>query len=164
MRRYYNTWKFHHPEPNDFMRIMEKSSGLQLHWFMRYWINSNKKIDYEIHEVADGGDRTEVTLGRVGDIPMPIDLVVTYKDGTKELLYIPLNEMMGGKPAEQASIKTEQLPDWAWVNATYKATISKPLSSIATIEIDPSQRMADVNRANNKWTPSDSPKTDTQGK
>jgi hypothetical protein len=164
MRRYYNTWKFHHPEPNDFMRVMEKSSGLQLHWFMRYWINSNKKIDYEIHEVADGGDRTEVTLGRVGDIPMPIDLVVTYKDGTKELLYIPLNEMMGGKPAEQPSIKTEQLRDWAWVNATYKATIRKPLSSIATIEIDPSQRMADVNRANNKWTPTDAPKTDTQGR
>src|SRR5690606_13773473 len=29
MRRYYNTWKFKHPEPNDFIRVMEKASGIQ---------------------------------------------------------------------------------------------------------------------------------------
>ncbi|MEQ9414535.1 MAG: M1 family metallopeptidase, partial [Cyclobacteriaceae bacterium] len=26
MRRYFNTWKFKHPEPNDFLRVMEKES------------------------------------------------------------------------------------------------------------------------------------------
>ena len=28
MRRYYATWKMRHPEPNDFLRVMEKVSGL----------------------------------------------------------------------------------------------------------------------------------------
>ncbi len=156
MKRYYNTWKFRHPEPNDFIRVMEKTSGLQLHWFYRYWINTNKKIDYEIREVVGSGDRTEVTLARIGDIPMPIDLVVTFKDGSKQLLYVPLNEMMGSKPAEDTSIKTETLADWAWVNPTYKLTIDKAESEIASIEIDPSKRMADIQRSNNKWTPSES--------
>lgn len=155
MKRYYNTWKFRHPEPNDFMRIMEKTSGLQLHWFMRYWINSNKKIDYEIRDVVDGGERTEVTLARVGEIPMPIDLLITYKDGTKEMLYIPLNEMMGGKPAEDGTLKTSQLRDWAWTNPTYQATIYRPMSAILSIEIDPSMRVADVNKSNNKVMPDD---------
>jgi hypothetical protein len=148
MKRYFNTWKFRHPEPNDFIRVMEKSSGLQLHWFYRYWINSNKKIDYEIREVVANGDHTEVTLARVADIPMPIDLVVTYKDGAKEVLNIPLNEMMGAKPSEDGS---KTLEDWRWTNPTYKATITKPLSEIESVEIDPGQRMADVNKANNKW-------------
>jgi aminopeptidase N len=151
-KRYFNTWKFRHPEPNDFIRVMEKTSGLQLHWYLRYWIDSNKKIDYEIKEVIDGGQKTNIVLGRVGDMPMPIDLVITYKDGTKEMLYIPLNEMMGGKPVEDPSLKTEKLSDWPWVNPTYRATVSRPASEISSIEIDPSQRMADVNRTNNKWS------------
>jgi hypothetical protein len=158
MRRYFNEWKFKHPEPNDFMRIMEKTSGLELHWFMRYFINSNKKIDYEIRDVVDSGERTEVVLARLGDIPMPIDLIVTFKDGTKQMQYIPSNEMMGGKPAEDTSIKTEVLPDWAWVNPTYKVVVYKPYAEIISIEIDPSQRMADINKANNKWTGQDAPK------
>ncbi|HZY81050.1 MAG TPA: M1 family metallopeptidase [Cyclobacteriaceae bacterium] len=152
MKRYYNTWKFRHPEPNDFLRVLEKTSGMQLHWYYRYFINTNKKIDYEIKEVNDNGDRTEVVLGRVGLIPMPIDLVVTFKDGTKELLYIPLNETMGNKPVGNASMKTEILPDWAWVNPVYKATIQRSITEVASIEIDPSQAMADVDRTNNQWS------------
>jgi Peptidase family M1 domain len=158
MRRYFNTWKFRHPEPNDFMRIMEKTSGLELHWFMRYFINSNKKIDYEVREVVDSGERTDVILARLADIPMPIDLVVTFKDGSRQLLYIPTNEMMGTKPAEDSSIKNETLADWQWVSPTYKLVVSKPYSEIVSIEIDPSLRMADVNRTNNKWTALDAPK------
>ncbi|HMJ68112.1 MAG TPA: M1 family metallopeptidase [Cyclobacteriaceae bacterium] len=157
MKRYFNTWKFRHPEPNDFIRVMEKTSGIQLHWYMRYWINSNKKIDYEVKEVTDNGQTTEVLLGRTGEMPMPIDLMITFKDGTKELLYIPLNEMMGAKPADDPSLKTETLRDWAWVNPTYRTTIKKPISEIASIEIDPSKRMADVNRSDNMWT-GDGPK------
>jgi hypothetical protein len=152
MKRYYNTWKFRHPEPNDFLRVMEKTSGMQLHWYYRYFINSNKTIDYEINEVNDNGDRTEIALKRIGLVPMPIDLVVTFKDGTKESLYIPLNETMGGKPPEDPSLKTDVLPDWAWVNPGYKAIVQRPVTEIAKIEIDPSLRMADVNRTNNTWS------------
>jgi hypothetical protein len=151
MRRYYNTWKFRHPEPNDFMRIMEKSSGLQLHWFMRYWINSNKKIDYQVKEVTVDGDQTNITLARVGEIPMPIDLLVTMKDGSKQMIYIPLNEMLGGKPNEIPSMERTTLPEWRWVDQAYTAKVNKHLSDIASIEIDPSMRMADIDRANNKW-------------
>jgi hypothetical protein len=145
MKRYFNAWKFRHPEPNDFMRVMEKTSGLQLHWFQRYWINSNKKIDYEIKEVTGNGESSEITLARVGEIPMPIDLLVKYKDGTSQLLNIPLNEMMGSKTQDP-------LPEWPWNHLTYKTVINKPVSNIASIEIDPKQRMADVNKSNNKWS------------
>ncbi len=77
--RYYNTWKFKHPEPIDFIRVMEKVSGLQLKWYLNYWVNTTKKIDYGIRTVLESQGSTFVTLDRVGDFPMPIDLVVTYK-------------------------------------------------------------------------------------
>jgi len=149
MRLYYNSWKFKHPEPNDFIRVMEKVSGLQLKWYMSYWVNTTKKIDYSIKTVLEKDGSTFVTLERLGDFPMPVDLVVTYKDGSKELYYIPLNETMGGKPAEDKTVKRVDLDEWPWVNPSYTAQINRKASDIATIEIDPSQRMADIERKNN---------------
>ncbi len=150
MKRYFNTWKMRHPEPNDFLRVMEKVSGLQLHWYYRYWINTTKRIDYGIGEIVDDGNATFVTLERIGEFPMPVDLLVTYKNGGKELFYITTNELLGRKPAEEASLKRVDLDAWPWVYSTYTFKIGHRVSEIEDLEIDPSQRMADVNRKNNK--------------
>ncbi len=150
MRRYYNTWKFRHPEPNDFIRIMEKVSGMQLKWYMSYWINTTKRIDYGIKSVLENGAETYVTLERVGEMPMPIDLMVTYKDGTQELFYIPLNETLGNKPVENRNVQRSDLEAWPWVNPTYNVRINRRASEIVSIEIDPTLRMADIERKNNK--------------
>jgi hypothetical protein len=150
MRRYYETWKFKHPEPNDFVRIMEKTSGIQLGWYLRYWVNTTKKINYGISSVLPMNGETFVTLDRVGEFPMPIDLVVTYKDGSKELYYISISEMLGDKPVEDKSMQRYNLEPWPWVNPTYTLKVKGKIENIAMIEIDPSQRMADVDRRNNK--------------
>ena len=34
-------------------------------------------------------------------MPMPIDLLITYKNGNKEMHYIPMNLMYGTKPADE---------------------------------------------------------------
>ena len=148
MRRYFNTWKFRHPEPNDFVRIMEKESGLQLQWYYRYWILTTKHIDYGIDSVNTADGKTSITLKRAGTFPMPVDLLVTYKDGSKEMFYIPMSEMLGGKSQEDKSIKWSPLDKWNWVNPTYTFSIDK--TDVAIVEIDPSQRMADINRENNR--------------
>jgi len=150
MKRYYNTWKMKHPEPNDFIRIMEKTSGLQLHWYLRYWINTTKRIDYGLSTLVEQDNSTYVTIDRIGEFPMPIDLLVTYVDGTKEVYYIPMNELLGNKPVEDISIPRIDLPTWPWVLPNYTLKISRKASDILNIEIDPSQRMADINRKNNK--------------
>lgn len=150
MLRYYNTWKMKHPEPNDFIRIMEKVSGLQLHWYLRYFIGTTKHVDYAIDSVTTQEGRTTVELKRIGDFPMPIDLVVTYKDESQELFYIPMNELLGSKSIENTMKRTD-LPVWPWVNVSYQLVIPKDLSTVKTIEIDPSKRMADINQLNNTW-------------
>lgn len=149
MLRYYNTWKFRHPEPIDFIRVMEKTSGMQLKWYLSYWVNTTKRIDYGIKNVLSDADATFVTLERVGEFPMPIDLLVAYTDGTTELFYIPMNETLGNKPAESTTQARVDLETWPWVNPTYTLKISKPVKSISKLEIDPSMRMADINRKNN---------------
>lgn len=150
MKRYYNTWKMRHPEPNDFLRIMEKTSGLQLHWYYRYWIQTTKRIDYGIGSILEKDGNALLELLRIGDFPMPVDLLVTFKDGSKVLYYVPMNELMGSKPAEDKTVKRIDAEPWPWVYPTYTLSLGKKPSEIESIEIDPSQRMADINRKNNK--------------
>ena len=82
-------------------------------------------------------------------MPMPIEVLVTYKDGTSELHYIPLDLMLASKIAEdnQNRIIHEECK---WVQPNYTFETLKPLSQLKSIEIDPSQRMPDINRTNNK--------------
>ena len=95
-------------------------------------------IDYGIKAI----EGNKVTLERIGLMPMPIDLTVTYTDGSKEDFYIPLQIMRGEKPTS-ATIKG----DWAWAYPTYTFETSKAVKSV---EIDPKNHMADVNKGNNK--------------
>jgi hypothetical protein len=41
------------------------------------------------------------------------------------------------------------LEPWPWVYPTYTLSINRRVAEILSIEIDPSQRMADVNKKNN---------------
>ena len=149
MLNYYNTWKFKHPNANDFIRIAEKTSGFQLQWLKEYWVNSTKTIDYGLNDIQVSGNAALISVQRVGKFPMPIEVVVTYEDGTNELHYIPLDLMLGGKTQEGA-IKQINHPEWKWTHPTYTFETTQPLSAIKSIEIDPSQRMPDINRSNNK--------------
>ena len=81
---------------------------------------------------------------------MPIDFQLTFKDGSKEIHYVPMYLMFGQKPAEDASINRKVYEAWKWTHPTYVIESSKKLTDIAIGEIDPSQRLADVEKRNNK--------------
>lgn len=145
---YYNIWKFKHPNANDFTRVAEKTSGIQLQWFKEYWVNSTKTVDYGLNDIQAGEKGAILSIQRVGKMPMPVEVYVTYKDGSSETHYMPLDLMLSGKKAEAANWITHA--EWKWTAPTYSFELSKPISQLKSIEIDPSQRMPDVNRTNNK--------------
>lgn len=149
LMEYYNEWRFKHPNPNDFIRVAEKVSGMELDWYKEYWVYTTKNIDYAIGDVTDNNGKAAITLKRVGLMPMPVDLLITYKDGSREMHYIPLDMMYGNKPAEDNTPRIMHA-EWKWVNPDYTFDISRPVGDIKQIEIDPTMRMADVNRINNK--------------
>lgn len=146
---YYYQWRFKHPNPNDFIRVAEKRSGMELDWYKEYWINSTKTIDYAVGNINTTNGKPTLTIKRIGKIPMPIDVLVTYKDGSQEMHYIPLNLMYGAKPAESDVPRTVH-EAWRWTHPEYQFSIQKNIQDIKSIEIDPSQRLADINRSNNK--------------
>jgi len=137
LNKYYNDFKMKHPNPNDITRTAEKVSGIQLHWYLDEWTKTLHNIDYSIKSVSG----KEITLKRLGEMPMPIDLKVEYVDGSSENFYIPLRMMLGSK-----STKATALKDWAWAYPTYKFTTQKIIKKVS---IDPSKLMADVDLTNN---------------
>nr|WP_229208943.1 M1 family metallopeptidase [Dyadobacter luticola] len=150
IKRYFNEWEFKHPNPTDLKRIMEKESGLELDWYFEDFVGTTKTIDYSIKEVLPNAEKTDVVLGRIGQMPMPLDVVVAYTDGTQENFYIPL-EIMRGEKTERLYTKTTLLPDWGWTFPEYSFTIKRSLAEIRYIVIDPSERMADMNEDNNVY-------------
>ncbi|NER17382.1 M1 family metallopeptidase [Spongiivirga citrea] len=149
LQKYYNDFKFKHPTPNDIKRTAEKVSGIHLDWYLTDWTQTTNTIDYGIKSLDDINGKTKVTLERIGLMPMPIDVVVIYKDGTRESFYAPLRMMRGEKENPYPAISRTVLEDWPWAYPTYSFEINKPKSSIATIVIDPSELMADIDKRNN---------------
>ena len=137
IKKYFEDFKFTHPKPLDIIRTAEKVSGLELDWYLIDFGQTTNTIDYSVKAVEDN----KITLERIGLMPMPIDLTVTYTDGSTENFYIPLQMMRGEKPTSATIIS-----DWAWAYPTYTFTTSKP---VASVQIDPKEAMADINKANN---------------
>ncbi len=138
LKKYFNDFAFKHPKPMDVVRTAERITDFELDWYLIDFGQTTNTIDYGITSI----EGSSATLERIGQMPMPLDVSVTYTDGTKEDFYIPLQMMRGEKPTEATIVS-----DWAWAYPTYNLKTSK---NIESIEIDPSQLMADVNRDNNK--------------
>ena len=154
LKRYFNDFKFKHPTPNDIKRTAERVSGANLDWYLTDWTQTINTIDYGIKNVeaaTDGVQRTGISLERIGRMPMPIDVLVEYTDGTKESFYIPLRMMSFEKENQTPKIKRTVLNDWAWANQNYFFEIPKTKESIKKITLDDSGLMADVKRENNTY-------------
>ena len=137
LKKYFADFSFKHPTPNDIKRTMEKVSGIHLDWYLNEWIQTTHTIDYGVKTV----NGTEVTLERIGQMPMPVDVDVTYVDGSTESFNIPLRVMRGNKPTAATVLE-----DWAWAHPTYTFQTAKTIQSVV---IDNSKLMADVNDDNN---------------
>ena len=79
---------------------------------------------------------------------MPLEIVIKYSDETKDIFYIPLSIMRGVKSFDSKT-NIQVLSDWSWVNFKYSFKVDTKKRKIYSIEIDPSMKMADVDRSNN---------------
>ena len=152
IKRYYHDFKFTHPTPNDFKRTAERVSGANLDWYLLDWTLTTNTIDYAIKSVTENKNNTAVILERKGRMPMPLDIMVEYTDGSKEFFYIPQTMMRWEKPNPYPEVKSTTLKDWGWAHPTFTFEINKPKSDIKSIVIDPSELMADVNREDNTYS------------
>jgi hypothetical protein len=80
---------------------------------------------------------------------MPLDITVKNKNGKITRYTIPLDIMRGIKKGDRFFEGFKVAPDWTWSHPTYSLELEDKINDIQSIEIDSSQRLADVDRENN---------------
>ena len=151
MKKYFNQWKFKHPTPTDFKKVMENESNLELDWYFEQFIETVNTVDYSIFSVTEIDNKTKILIQRIGRVPMPLDISVTSSKSKITWYNIPLRIMRGSKEKDIIGENFKVISPWPWVYNFYEFIIDLPLEEVKKIEIDASTRMADINRSNNIW-------------
>ena len=130
-REYIRTWAFKHPTPADFFRVMRDASGMELDWFWRGWVMTTARLDQAVDSVTtSAGKGTIVHLHNRGAMVMPAELAVTFDDGTRTVVRLPV-EMWNLGPTFDCRVSDNR--------------------RVRRVEVDPRQALPDVERKNNVW-------------
>jgi len=155
LKTYFETWKFKHPSPADFQKVMEKSSGMELDWFFHFWLNTTMYTDIEIAVDTSTEGLFHLYLMNKGNILMPVDLLVEYEEGVSTLFYIPVDLMQWPKNPEEdihyGQSMTFTMEPWSWPYVTYVIELGMESNEIKRITVDPGKRMVDLKPENNVW-------------
>lgn len=133
-KKYIERWAYKHPAPDDFFRMMESEGGEDLSWFWKEWFYNNWQFDVAIQSVAytngNAKNGADVSLINLQKMAFPVTLQAVLEDGSKLKVELPVETWMQGD-THTIHLKTEM-----------------PLASVT---LDPDQKLPDSNRQNNSW-------------
>src|SRR2546430_3787366 len=134
LRTYYGRWKLKHVDEAKFRAVCEEVSGQDLGWLFGQWLHGTVLIDYRLDKVKryrlpDGRWRTTVTIRRLGDGWMPVEI------GDKDTIYA---RATGQPETERVEFTTARRPGrlrlrprprshaWDALDHTDKPGVSRP--------------------------------------
>jgi len=80
-------WHGKHPSPWDFFYTFDNVAGQNLDWFWTDWFFGNAYIDLGVKSVAKAHGGYTVVIDNVGGMDAPLDLDLTYADGSHETVH-----------------------------------------------------------------------------
>jgi aminopeptidase N len=87
LQTFYSRWQFKHPKPEDFFAVANEVAGTNLDWFFDQVYRTSNVFDYGVQDLEsveeDRRFRTTVVVRRYGEAIFPVDVLVTFKDGTQ---------------------------------------------------------------------------------
>ncbi len=150
-REYIEAWAFKSPQPADFFRSMENSTGLDLSWFWRGWFLEAGYLDQAVTKVevapleeeepVDAKESAKprepdppavlITFQNLGDLVMPLTYRVIFTDGSDDIRTLPVE---------------------VWFHSNqFTARLETGTKTVKAVIIDPDHGFPDVNLANNRW-------------
>lgn len=81
---YIDIWKGKHPTPSDFFNVVNETAHKNLNWFWKSWFFEAENPDLSIDNVIAKNNIYEVVIKKIGDLPIPVFLTVTFEDQTTQ--------------------------------------------------------------------------------
>jgi hypothetical protein len=130
-RAYTRSWAFRHPTPADFFRVMQNETGMNLDWFWRGWIYTTSRLDQVVDSVAVDSAGSVIHLTNRGTMVMPAELAITYADGSRDTVRLPV-EMWN-------------------LGSRFSYRVRAARGPISGVTLEPRAVYPDVDRSNNRW-------------
>lgn len=130
LHEFMGRWNGKHPTPWDYFYSINDATKRNLNWFWNAWFFSTGYIDLGVTGVKKAAGGYDVSLENVGGFPAPVDLKVTYSDGSAETLH-----------------QTPGLWERDLKRATVRVVTKK---TVTAVELDGGIFM-DADAANNRW-------------
>ncbi len=130
LHQYFDQWQFKHVNEERFRAVCEDVTKRDLSRQFEQWLHTKKTVDYELELVrtrADSvGATTEVTINRIGELYLPIEVAFTMPDGKVE--------------KKRFDARDRQIKERVKLSAA-------PVK----VDINPDNEIMDINRSNNVW-------------
>lgn len=130
MKEYVRLWNGKHPIPYDFFFTFNKYAGEDLSWYFIPWFFEKEVPDLDLDEIKLNGDELSFVVKRVGKIPVPVSIKITFEDNSTNEIYETAKIWKDGKTEVVYKLKV----------------INKPVS----IELNPT-KIPDANRTKNAF-------------
>jgi hypothetical protein len=97
LKEYMNRWNGKHPLPYDFFFTFDEVAGEDLSWFWNPWFYHYSYPDLSIKEVKAEGSKLFVTVKRIGNTPVPVQLSFAYETDQESIIYKTADVWKDGK-------------------------------------------------------------------
>lgn len=108
MASFINTWKSKHPVPNDFFAFTNDYLKTDLNWFWQKWFFEYAKADLSIKEVKLYENSYSIIIENIGGLSLPIEILIEYKDGSKEKISYKMDVWKTGEKALNINHRTNK--------------------------------------------------------
>ena len=131
LRNYIDAWSGKHPLPYDFFFLFNELHGGSLNWFWKAWFFERGYPDLAIGNVSSTANRTEVTIEKIGNLPVPVHLSAFFADSTEQQISESAAIWKDGKSSfkmhfehqaglQRIELGTNHIPDRDKNNNTYQ--------------------------------------------
>ena len=102
---YIHRWNGKHPLPWDFFFTFNDVAKQNLSWLWNPWYFDHGYPDLAVKDVRVNSGNATVTIEKIGNVPVCIDLIVTYTDGSTENLHKSVSAWKDGSKETTVDFK-----------------------------------------------------------
>lgn len=87
LHHYIQQWQGKHPMPYDFFNSINEGAGRNLNWFWKRWFFDSGIPDLALTSIKRKSNHYEMLITSVGTKPVPIDIKLTFTDGSSSVVH-----------------------------------------------------------------------------